>query len=54
MPHAMTSNLIHCIFSTKDRADTIRDPAALGRYLGGVAREKKIPLPEEPRTTSIY
>ena len=40
----MTSNLLHCIFSTKDRADTIPDPAALGRYLGGVAREKKIPL----------
>ena len=40
----MTSNLVHCVFSTKDRADTIRDPAALGRYLGGVAREKKIPL----------
>src|SRR5271169_4776934 len=44
MPHAMTSNLVHCIFSTKDRTDTIPDPAALGRYLGGVAREKKIPL----------
>ena len=40
----MTSNLVHCIFSTKDRADTIPDPPALGRYLGGVAREKKIPL----------
>jgi putative transposase len=44
MPHALTSNLLHCIFSTKDRADTIPDPATLGRYLGGVAREKKIPL----------
>ena len=40
----MTSNLVHCVFSTKDRADTIPDPAALGRYLGGVAREKEIPL----------
>jgi len=40
----MTSNLVHCVFSTKDRKDTIPDPAALGRYLGGVAREKKIPL----------
>jgi REP element-mobilizing transposase RayT len=40
----MTSNLVHCVFSTKDRTDTIPDPLALGRYLGGVAREKKIPL----------
>ena len=40
----MTSNLVHCVFSTKDRADTIPDPPALGRYFGGVAREKKIPL----------
>ena len=40
----MTSNLVHCVFSTKDRTDTIPDPPALGRYLGGVAREKKIPL----------
>ncbi|HEY4901573.1 MAG TPA: transposase [Terriglobales bacterium] len=28
----------------KDRTDSIPDPPALGRYLGGVAREKKIPL----------
>src|ERR1035441_10657874 len=44
MPHALTSNLVHCVFSTKDRADSIPDPAELGRYLGGVAREKHIPL----------
>ena len=44
MPHALTSNLLHCVFSTKDRANTIQDPPALGRYLGGVAREKNIPL----------
>ena len=44
MPHALTSNLVHCIFSTKDRANLISDPAHLCRYLGGVAREKKIPL----------
>ncbi len=44
MPHALTSNLVHCIFSTKDRRDSIPDPAELGRYLGGVAREKHIPL----------
>ena len=44
MPHALTSNLLHCVFSTKDRINSIPDPQALGRYLGGVAREKKIPL----------
>ena len=44
MPHALPSNLVHCVFSTKDRMDSIRDPSALGRYLGGVAREKNIPL----------
>ena len=44
MPHALTSNLLHCVFSTKGRANSIPDPQALGRYLGGVAREKNIPL----------
>jgi putative transposase len=44
MPHAITTNLLHCIFSTKDRADTVPDPEELGRYLGGVAKAKNIPL----------
>jgi REP-associated tyrosine transposase len=44
MPHALTSNLLHCVFSTKDRANSIPDLNALERYLGGVAREKNIPL----------
>ena len=44
MPHALTSNLVHCVFSTKDRANSIPDPDALARYTAGVAREKKIPL----------
>ena len=44
MPHALTSNLVHCIFSTKERVNSIPDPVELGRYLGGVAREKQIPL----------
>jgi REP-associated tyrosine transposase len=44
MPHALTSNLVHCVFSTKGRVSSIPDPDALGRYLGGVAREKNIPL----------
>ena len=44
MPHALTSNLLQCVFSTKGRANSIPDPPALARYLGGVAREKNIPL----------
>ncbi len=44
MPHALTSNLVHCIFSTKERTNSIPDAAELERYLGGVAREKHIPL----------
>src|SRR5271157_1294816 len=44
MPHAITTNLLHCIFSTKDRADTIPDQPELGRYLGGVAKATSIPL----------
>ncbi len=44
MPHALTSNLLHCVFSTKCRVSSIPDPDALGRYLAGVAREKNVPL----------
>ena len=44
MPHALTSNLVHCVFTTKGRVDSITDLGELGRYLGGVAREKGIPL----------
>jgi putative transposase len=44
MPHALTSNLLHCVFSTKDRVDLISDPPHLCQYLGGLAREKNIPL----------
>jgi REP element-mobilizing transposase RayT len=44
MPHALTSNLVHCTFSTKNRIDSIPDPAELGRYPGGVAKAKSIPL----------
>ncbi|MGC2111888.1 MAG: transposase [Candidatus Korobacteraceae bacterium] len=44
MPHALTSNLLHCVFSTKGRVGSIPEPDALGRYLAGVGREKNIPL----------
>ncbi len=44
MPHALTNNLLHCVFSTKERANLIPDPPHLCQYLGGIAREKNIPL----------
>jgi putative transposase len=44
MPHALISNLVHCVFSTKDRANLIPDPPHLCQHLGGIAREKHIPL----------
>ena len=44
MPHAIVTNLLHCVFSTKDRTDIIPDAVELGRYLGGVAKAKDIPL----------
>ena len=44
MPHSLIANLVHAVFSTKNRADTIPDPEALGRYFAGVAKAKHIPL----------
>jgi putative transposase len=44
MPHALVSNLVHCVFSTKGRVSSISDPNHLCRYLGGLAKEKKLSL----------
>ncbi len=44
MAHAHTCNLVHCVFSTKDRANLISDPARLWEYTGGTARQKQIVL----------
>ena len=44
MAHTHTCNLVHCVFSTKQRADLIPDPPRLWQYVGGLARAKKIPL----------
>ncbi len=44
MSHAYVSNLIHCIFGTKDRAPVI-DPdleTRLWPYIGGIARENRM------------
>ncbi len=36
--------MLHCVFSTKDRANLIGDPERLWQYVGGVARQKQILL----------
>jgi putative transposase len=42
--HTLASNLVHCVFSTKDRADLIRERERTWQYMTGIARTKKIPL----------
>ncbi len=44
MPHTLACNLVHCVFSTKNRVDLIPDPERLRQYLTGIARGKNIPL----------
>ncbi len=42
--HTYSSMLVHCVFSTKERRDLIREPQALWRYFSGIARAKEIAL----------
>jgi len=44
MAHTHACNLVHCVFSTKDRANLIPDPERLWQYIGGIARQKNIVL----------
>jgi putative transposase len=44
MSHTHAWVLVHCVFSTKQRANLIADPNELCRYLTGVARAKKLVL----------
>ena len=44
MSHTHASNLVHCVFSTKDRANLIEHPDALCRYISGIAHAKHITL----------
>ncbi len=44
MSHTHASNLVHCVFSTKDRANLIEHPDALCRYISGIANAKHIIL----------
>src|SRR5277367_1966694 len=42
--HTLASNLVHCVFSTKNRTDLIHEPVRTWQYITGIARTKKIPL----------
>ena len=42
--HTLASNLVHCVFSTKDRANLIPEPERAWQYISGIARTKQIPL----------
>jgi putative transposase len=42
--HTLARNLVHCVFSTKDRVDLIPEPERLRQYLTGIARGKNIPV----------
>jgi REP element-mobilizing transposase RayT len=44
MCHTYAWVLVHCVFSTKRRANSIPDPVELCRYITGIARAKKIIL----------
>ena len=42
MAHTYTSCLFHCVSSTKQRINLIRDPQALWRYIAGIGKAKNI------------
>jgi REP element-mobilizing transposase RayT len=44
MSHTHASVLVHCVFSTKNRANTIPDCDGLWRYIAVLARDNKITL----------
>ena len=44
MSHTHAWVLVHCVFSTKERAKLIPDPVEMCRYLTGVAHARNITL----------
>ena len=52
MSHTFAHNLMHCVFSTKERLHLIRDPDALWRYTVGLAYEKKVHVISAGGTTN--
>ncbi len=52
MSHTYAHNLLHCVFSTKERHHLIRDPEGLWRYTVGLAYEKKVHVISAGGTTN--
>jgi REP element-mobilizing transposase RayT len=52
MPHTLSRNLVHCVFSTKGRRALIREPEVLWKHLGVIAKSKKIALVNAGGTTN--
>ncbi len=44
MPHTLSRNLVHCVFSTKGRLNLIHEPDVLWKHLGVIAKSKEIAL----------
>jgi putative transposase len=44
MPHTLSRNLVHCVFSTKGRIGLVDNPEALWKRLGVIAHGKNIAL----------
>lgn len=44
MPHTLSRNLVHCVFSTKGRLNLIHEPEVLCKHLGVIAKSKDIAL----------
>jgi len=44
MPHTLSRNLVHCVFSTKGRRPLIVEPETLWTHLGVIAKSKGIAL----------
>ena len=44
MSHTHASVLVHCVFSTKNRTNTIPDREALWRYIAALAKDNRITL----------
>jgi REP element-mobilizing transposase RayT len=52
MPHTLSRNLVHCVFSTKGRRPLIAEPEVLWKHLGVIAKSKNIALLTAGGTTN--
>jgi len=46
MARSYILNYLHCVFSTKQRTQLIRDPESLWAYIRGIARNREFDLNE--------